>query len=237
MDIQDLMGAAALGKLDASEQAAFDAWLEGNDAGQREFAEALAAVAALPLGVEERDPSPALRDRVAAAIAPSARDEYREPPGRPASIDEARSRTPVFLNSPAGRLLAAAAALAIVVIGAFAIVQALNGETTEDIAFAEVPEGFEGSLEYSVDDSRLEFHVDAMPAPPEGQIYQVWLIRDNVPESKGVMTGDELEIDANRSDYDAFAITLEPGPGGSTTPTSEPILVAPLAPSDEGGDV
>jgi hypothetical protein len=46
--------------------------------------------------------------------------------------------------------------------------------------------------------------------------------------SVGVMEGDEFDFEANRDDYDAFAITVEPAPDGSSGPTTEPIVVAPL---------
>jgi anti-sigma-K factor RskA len=73
-------------------------------------------------------------------------------------------------------------------------------------------------------------YVDAagLPAPPEGQVYQVWSLKlkpQLTPTSIGLLenfAADGLKVFnvSNTADADAFGITLEPA-GGSTSPTME----------------
>jgi hypothetical protein len=87
-----------------------------------------------------------------------------------------------------------------------------------------------GELRYFPDEQVFVLEVTGMPEPPEGYVYQAWLIDESAPIPVGVMNPDSGEF-ASAGDRDAFqtfAITVEPGPLGNAEPTSDPILVAPL---------
>lgn len=93
-----------------------------------------------------------------------------------------------------------------------------------------------GELRYLPDEGIFLLSVNDMPAAPEGYVYQAWLIQGDAKIPAGVMNTEQGEIASvgDRSQFDTFAITVEPGPLGTETPTSEPILVAPLHGNDEG---
>ena len=71
-----------------------------------------------------------------------------------------------------------------------------------------------------------------LPPAPEGEVYEAWLIRDGVPEPAGLFEprdGDAAAaVRGSLEGVQAVAVTLEPE-GGSPMPTSDPILLAPLA--------
>jgi hypothetical protein len=73
-----------------------------------------------------------------------------------------------------------------------------------------------------------------LEAPPEGRVYQVWMIVRGSPVSGGVITPRDGEVfvalPADPSGSEAMAVTVEPL-GGSPRPTSEPVFEAPLASS------
>jgi hypothetical protein len=102
----------------------------------------------------------------------------------------------------------------------------------EEFRFTATLPGAGGSvLQQNNGDVTLVVH--GLP-PAENMTYQVWALRDGRPESLGVFDPHEsgrtvVPLDGNLQGVDAVAITLEPGPSGSPGPTSEPVLVAPLA--------
>ncbi len=68
---------------------------------------------------------------------------------------------------------------------------------------------------------------DGLPAPGQGRVYQLWLIRgDGSREDAAVFVPDArgtalllVEARATWSDYRGMGLTIEPGPGGSLQPT------------------
>ncbi len=141
-------------------------------------------------------------------------------------------------NQSGYRWLAVAALVVIVVTAGALIGRSLWWADDEDVPQEIALHDAEGNLigqevanlEYMPDQQRFVLHMDDMPAAPEGQVYQAWLIAGDVPTPMGIVdpTDGEFEVDGDRANYDAFAITMEPGPEGSQTPTSDPIVVAPL---------
>jgi hypothetical protein len=93
-----------------------------------------------------------------------------------------------------------------------------------------------GELRYLPDEKIFVLTVNGMPEAPEGHVYQAWLFEGDTPIPAGVMNSEQGEVASvgERSEFDTFAITVEPGPLGNQAPTSEPILVAPLHGNDEG---
>lgn len=140
-------------------------------------------------------------------------------------------------NQQLFRLLAIAA-LAVIVIGVAAIVgRSLwwdQNEPAQQIALHDADGNILGhdvaNLEYLPDEQQFVLHMEEMPAAPEGHVYQAWLIAGDVPVGVGIVDPEtgEFRVDGDRAAYDAFAITIEPGPEGSELPTTNPIVVAPL---------
>lgn len=228
---EDLMGVAAFGHLTEDEQIDFDAYLTQNASARDEFAELLAMVDVLPLSLDEIAPSEGLRDRLAAAVGADISVELVSLiTTTPASIEAPLTPSNIsWFSSRAGKAMSVAAAVIVIAIAAIAFSLTLDDTDTQDIDISALPAGVTGSLAYHPDDKKLVFEVEDMPAAPDGQVYQVWLIpTEGNPVSVGVMEGSEFEVDANRDDYGTFAITVEPGPTGSAGPTTDPIVVAPL---------
>jgi hypothetical protein len=108
---------------------------------------------------------------------------------------------------------------------------ALTGEG-EQFQFTATLPGAGGSV-LRQDNGVVTLVVHGLP-PAEDMTYQVWALRDGRPQSLGVFEPHAsgrtvVPIDGGLQDVDAVAVTLEPGPSGSPGPTSEPVLVAPLA--------
>ena len=87
-----------------------------------------------------------------------------------------------------------------------------------------------GVLRYIPGEEVLLLEVDGLTPPPEGYVHQGWLIDASGPVPAGLMDTNkgELATVGTLDQYQAFAITLEPGPLGNSAPTSDPILIAPL---------
>jgi anti-sigma-K factor RskA len=70
-----------------------------------------------------------------------------------------------------------------------------------------------------------------LPVPPEGRVYQLWLIDGSSPRSAGVMAAGQrsgITPLAAIAGADTLGVTLEPE-GGSPAPTSGPLAGVPLA--------
>lgn len=83
-----------------------------------------------------------------------------------------------------------------------------------------------------VGDGRAVLLAKNLPPPPEGEVYEAWLMRDGTPEPVGLFQAHEGEgaatdIEGSIKGADAVQVTLEPS-NGSSTPTSDPLLTAPL---------
>lgn len=69
-----------------------------------------------------------------------------------------------------------------------------------------------------------------LPAAPEGSTWQAWAVTGSDAVSAGVFDvrdGQAVALRSGVSGVDAVAVSLEPA-GGSTAPTSDPVLVVPL---------
>jgi anti-sigma-K factor RskA len=76
-------------------------------------------------------------------------------------------------------------------------------------------------------DGKSVFVAEDLPAPPEDNVYQVWLIEESGPTSFGVFEPEDgralLEGARPLTGVTAVAVTVEPE-GGSEQPTSDPIV-------------
>lgn len=70
-----------------------------------------------------------------------------------------------------------------------------------------------------------------LPAAPEGSTWQAWAMTGSDAVPAGVFDvrgGEAVALSSGIAGVDAVAVSLEPA-GGSTAPTSDPVLVVPLA--------
>ncbi|WP_280406884.1 anti-sigma factor [Nocardia carnea] len=165
------------------------------------------------------------------------------PPARPPP--PARRPPPPRRRRRVARLLTAAAAAVVAAgLGIGILVQNLGDDPAgpvsaqqireqPDARTATIPLGTGGTLTVDVSAGLGAATVafDAVPAPPPGSDYQLWLIdATGVPRSAGVLT----ELPAANEPYitefagaDQLAVTLEPD-GGSSAPTGAPLAAVPL---------
>jgi anti-sigma-K factor RskA len=73
--------------------------------------------------------------------------------------------------------------------------------------------------------------ISNLPAPPDGKVYQLWLLHGNAsPTSAGVMASGQREgmaLIQGVNTASGLGVTVEPV-GGSTAPTSGTIVTAPF---------
>lgn len=248
-EYEDLLAAAALGALTPDEHAALRAHLRTCPSCRATYAGLLTVADTLPLAVEERSPSVEARHRLQAQVEQDLRQRPPErnvppipPPApvpHPAQGEEhASQRTGKVRSFRPAWLVAVAAMLLVGLIGGIAIDRFLLDDGEEDAGQTEtIALQYPGDLEledanltYLPEQQLLHFTADNLPTPPEGNVYQVWLIEGDSPRPVGVVnqeTGD-FATTVDRERYGTFAITVEPGPLGSAQPTSDPIIVGQL---------
>ena len=248
---RDLLGAFALGAVDGEEAATVRAHLATCAECQAEMAELWLAADSLPGMIEPMEPSPALRDRIAAAVMAEAAAPLPAPPAPSAAqapeplpaIAQALPvpelvRKPASLWSRATPWAAAAAILLLLSAGLLV----WNLRLREQIATAPVAETIalaptgaapeaRGEVTYLAQDDLFILDVRDLPPLEANQVYEVWLIgEDGVPAPAGVfdLPTDQHAIVADRDRYDTLAITAEPGPLGTAAPTGEIVATATL---------
>lgn len=192
------------------------------------------------LGSSPSSPPFAAAQDVAPSIDRSARPRRRELAGAdddhdfvPIPIDTVkRSRrlpSPLFWN------IAAIALVAIIsgaLIGRYFLAD--NGQNNEDhgqqiaLDFSGTVTSNTAKLTYFPKTDLLVFSASDLPPAPAGHVYQVWLIAGKTPQPVGTIGPNGFATVTNINDFDAFAITVEPGPLGSTAPTTKPFIIAPL---------
>jgi negative regulator of sigma E activity len=249
---RDLLGAFALGAVDTEEAASVRAHLATCAECQAEMAELWLAVDSLPGLVEPMAPPPALRDRIAAAIAaeaasaapvpstPSATPAPEPVPTiAPAPPVPEPIRKPASFWSRATPWAAAAAILLLLSAGLLVWnlrlreqIQQATAPVTETIALAptDAAPGAHGEVTYLPQDDLFILDVRDLPPLEPDQVYEVWLIGAEGPEPAGVFDQptDQHAVVADRSQYETLAITAEPGPLGTEAPTGEVVATAPL---------
>ncbi len=182
----------------------------------------VAAAEALPLAVPERDPSPRLRARMLAAF-------DAEVAGRqPAAFARLPGARRWLRPQPSFAWLAAAALLlAVVGLATWNAVLLLGGEEAPTLVARFAGASGSGQVVY-LKGERLALVNVELPAAPAGHVYQAWGMQETGPVSIGfVPNHGAAALDADLSGADAVAISVEPA-GGSSQPTTEPVLVAKL---------
>ena len=229
-DWTDSAAAYVLGALPPDELEAFRAHLEGCSECRRTVSELRVAADALPMGVPQLTPPPALKDRIMAVVGSEAELLAAAGTGADrAPAPAARRERRAWWARPG---LALAALLLLVAGGALAGVLAGGEETRTVQAEVTLPRA-QARLEVTGSDAMLV--VRDMPAPPAGRIYQVWIKRPGGdPEPTDALwtvnaRGDaQVAVPGSLDDVEAVLVTDEPM-GGSRAPTRTPVISASLA--------
>ena len=231
-------GAYVLGALHDDEQGAFEQHLAGCEACRREVGELRMAAAMLPLAADQVAPPDALRERIMRTVREEATAQAGGPRlGAEASDGErapvrarpswwSRLRMPAIAPLPAA--LAACVLLALGVAGGV-LLSAGDGfrEVDAQVALA----GASGTLRVE-DDGDARLTLRDMPAPPDGRVYQVWLLEEGespsptdalfVPGRDGTAS---VDVPGDVAGARQVLVTAEPR-GGSNRPTRPPVVMA-----------
>ncbi|TAJ47565.1 MAG: hypothetical protein EPO52_11935 [Herbiconiux sp.] len=173
-----------------------------------------------------------------------------EPPASSgAAHQRAQSR---WFTRPVGILTAVAAAAALFVGGGFvgsAVINANTTTTTIDASASQlaaitaaddvqrkvvdVADGGKATLVWSNDLGRSAVLVDGLSGLPDGKVYEAWYINGDgaIPAGTFTASSDGMTwhvLSGAMKSGDAIGVTVEPA-GGSTAPTTTPILVGQSA--------
>lgn len=254
--IDELAGAIALGAIPQDEWTAVRAHLATCAAAHTDLRQFISVATLLLESAPPADPPPTLRDRILAAAradladgVPDANALDAPPMVKLADRRNARAGEPRPSAWQRSAWAAMAAALLLAAgMGMWNVslrrdltrsqrsvetnVRALDAVAAgRNVAFDSVQPGASGVV-LRPDAGSALLILTGLPTV-SNQTYQVWALRDGTPISLGVFQPDHngrrvFEIRSDLGDVDAVAITLEPGPRGSTLPTTSPILSAPL---------
>jgi anti-sigma-K factor RskA len=230
-----LLGARALDVLSADETRQLDEHLRGCAEHAEVLSQLRRTVSVLPLLVDDREPPPALRDRIMESVRRETQYQASSITIAPAAKAEP-PRRPVWLrvgSSMAFRRLAVAAAI-VLAIGLGFAAGSRTGQPalrTWALTGTQSAPSAQGALVYAPGQQSAVLTVSGLPSLQVGQIYEAWLIRNGAPVDVGVSRGADgklvLAISRNVSDYQVVAVTIEPGE--QPKPTTTPIVAGNLS--------
>ena len=219
----DSAGAYVLGAMAVPEREAFEAHLTTCATCREEVDDLRPAAEALPMASPPMTPPPALKDRIMAEVEREAALLGAAGAGadRPERAERRR-----FGRLGGWRLAPVAAAL---LIAGVLVGSALSGPDTRTYAF----EGQQARLEVEGDSARLV--AEDLPAPPEGRVYEVWLMPEGsdtprptdvlfMPRDDGSAVAAIPSVDGVRQ----VLVTDEPF-GGRDEPSGELLMSAELS--------
>ncbi len=239
-DLRELLGAYALGALEPGERAALERHLAGCPSCRAELGELRRAVVALPLIVEEREPSLALRARLEAAARRDLADAaHRGQPDAPAAPPAEIRPFPAVPASRRWLGLGWAAAAVLLVVSAGLLLWNLQLRqsagpgrgVTVALQAATAAAGANGAVTYLPDRGVVLLAVHDLPPLAPQHVYQVWLIDaagKPVPAGTFDRSTATHAVAADPRTDRAIAITAEPGPLGSPQPTGAILAQAPI---------
>ncbi len=226
---EDFAGAYVLGAMAVAEREEFEAHLSTCAICREEVEELQPAAEALPMASPLMVPPPELKDRIMAEVEREA--ELLGAAGAGADRPERTRRERRGLGWLSGWRLAPVAAGLLV---AGVLVGASLGGPEERTISANV-EAAGASAELQVEGDQATLVAENLPAPPEGQVYEVWLMPEGskTPEPTDVLftpRGDGSAEAAIPSvdGYRQVLVTNEPR-GGRDTPSGDVMIAAELS--------
>ena len=235
-----LSGAYTLDALNADERAEYEVHLAGCARCQAEVAELRGAASQLGVAVAEQPPAE-LRARVLAEVDRTPQDQ----PGAPV-VDLAQGR-----ERRSQRIFQAAAAVFAIlalVVGAWGVsahrdandtkqqasaVRAVVAAPDAEVIHGSGQNGVSANVVVSHSLGQSAFVADGLAAPPSGKTYQLWYIdASGSARSAGLVTtsdGNSTQLlQGTINGATTVGMTVEPS-GGSTQPTTKPVLAIPIA--------
>jgi anti-sigma-K factor RskA len=221
----DAAGAYVLGAMPARERDDFESHLATCPECQAEVDELRPAAEALPMASPPMVPPAALKDRIMAEVEREAALLAQAGPAADRPVPDRRRR---FRFSLGGWQLAPVAA-ALLIVGALAGFALRGGDSTQ--TFSAGP-----NAHVQVKGDQMTFVAQNMDAPPEGRVYEMWVVPkgESAPKPTNVLfvpRGDgsaEAAIPGSASDVGKVLVSDEP-PGGSETPTGDVVAQANLS--------
>ena len=229
---RDDLAAYSLGALPPDEAGALERHVAGCDACRDHLRWLTPALDVLPASVEQLTPPDSLRDGLMATVRAEAADA---PAAKPAP---APAREPWWhgLRGLLARPAVGMAALIILIagVGGGWLLRGSDTVKTGSSLVRADPVGsatpVSATLEVSGDTGTL--HVHALPPIPSDEVYEIWVQRAGVMEPSNTFVLDrdgsaEAAIPGPLNGGQAVYVTREPR-GGSSQPTTRPVLQAPL---------
>ena len=234
--VDELAAAYALGAVDPAEDRAISEHLATCDEPHDDARAVLDGAATVAASLEPVSPSAGLRDRLMASVASTPQD-HRAPGARAAQPIE-EPRRPWWRVAPLATAVAAIAVVAAVGLGAWGLSMrgelndrdaALEAVASADAIYAASGAAGTGWVVESGDQAM--FMARDLAPLPTGSIYELWLIGpDGEPTAVGTMADAAgvalVTLEEPLAGSTTFAVTVESERVDS--PTSEPVLVAPL---------
>ena len=222
----DAAGAYVLGAMTSTERDEFEHHLETCPACREDVDELRPAAEALPMASPPVLPPPALKDRIMAEVEREAALLAQAGPAADRPAAERPRRRFHFPALTGWRLAPVAAALLIAGV--------LGGVLLTGGGSRTVSAGPNAQIHIDGDNAKLV--AQNMSPPPEGRVYEVWIVPKGetapkptnvlfVPRSDG---SAEAAIPGSPDDIAKVLVSDEP-PGGSETPTGDVVMQAELS--------
>jgi anti-sigma-K factor RskA len=226
----DAAGAYVLGAMTANERDDFERHMATCAACREDVDELRPAAEALPMASPPVLPPPALKERIMAEVEREAALLAQAGPAADRPVAERPRRRFRFPALTGWRLAPVAAGLLIAGVLAGALLTGGGGTKT-------FPAG--PNAEIQVDGDKATLVATNMAPPPEGRVYEVWIVPKGakegaLPEPTDVLFTPredgavEAAIPGSADDIEAVLVSDEP-PGGSEEPTGEVVMQAELS--------
>jgi len=245
---ESLSGAYALHALPEDQAKAFEAQLEASEEARNEVTGLADTAVLLGLAVDPVTPPPALKASIMAQLAttpqlPRETVEAVPTDARFTGTAEAKAKARWFAK-PINAIVGVAAAVALIIGGGIAV-NAISTNVTQQAAADQlaaiyaaddsqsvkgtVAGGGEATLVWSGALQTSALIVEEMNPLPSDKVYELWYIDENGARPAGTFTvgsdGKTWQVlEGTMGAGDTVGVTVEPS-GGSTTPTTDPVLV------------
>lgn len=243
-ELESSVAAWVLGAVDEAEAEAIRSHVEGCVTCRELAGRLRRVVGALPLGVEELNPPPRLRERVLAGAtvsqreAPRAAVRVRRPEPKQVAVLRAAA-APRRIPSYALAAVALIALLTGVIIGQVALRAPQPPASSQVARFTlaghQEMAGAQATVIELKSDGLALIDFRGLPPPGSGRVYEVWLIPPKgdpmpaavfVPDSNGAKV---VLVNSSLAGYSNMAVTNEAGPDGARVPTQQPQLYGSVA--------